>query len=611
MRLRSALSLWTLPLALVGGCLLPSFENVPASVAEGGTGSGGEPAVTAGQAGEPPQAGSPAGGEANPGGRPAEPIADSYIVQQGKRLVVSAADGVLRNDTPARLEVTAFSDADKARPKKFDAELEIAADGSLTFTPAAGFFGRYLADYTVTTQAGESATSTVTFVVQPTAVGLDAVAEGVGGVLLSAGGKDALGVSLAPLGDVNADGFADFAVGAAGASEGHGSVYVVFGRPDFGALTLGALAGSSTESRFAVLAGTAEAPISRYVGSAGRFDSDKQPDIVVGSPDSDSGRLFVVYGGSNFKASLTLSPTMPAARGIAFSGVVSGSQLGLQVTGAGDFNGDKKLDLIAGLHRDGSTQGGLCLVLENPIASVNLDEVAYGVVPDAGVFDLPRSLSFVGDVTGDGKDDVLASSARHVALLFGQGSVAELPDSISVVASQKRGLLRVRENDASGSAPVASLADVNGDKVADFAYCDQFSGEAVCNVFFGPRSQTDSLDDADWQLGGLATSPALPLLAPGADVNQDGFADLVLAESSTAYVVFGRDAGFGAVDVASLGSDGFSLEAPAAGALEAAATVGDVNGDGFEDFAFGVPSAAKGAGQVYVVLGGPFAADQR
>jgi hypothetical protein len=608
---RSALWLWTLPLAWLGGCLLPSFENVPTSVAEGGSGNAGEPGVVAGAAGEQAQGGTPAGGEGNTDGRAAQPVADSYVVQQGKPLVLSAADGVLSNDTPARLEVTDFSHADKARPKAYDAELDIAPDGSLTFTPADAFFGRYVADYTVTTPDGQTATSTVTFLVQPSAVGLDAVADGVGGVLLSGGGKDALGVSLAPLGDVNADGFADFAVGASGASEGYGSVYVVFGRPDFSALTLGALADSSSEARFAVLAGSQEAPISRFVSSAGRFDSDKQQDIVVGSPESEAGTVFVVYGGANFGPSLTLTTPMPAARGVAFSGVVSGSRLGLQVSGAGDFNGDNKRDLIAGLHRDGSTQGGLCLLLENPVASVSLDEVEYGVVPDSGVFDLPQALSFAGDLTGDGKDDVLASSARHVALLFGQGSVAELPDDISLVADQKRGLLRMRENGASGSAPVAALGDVNGDDQADFAYCDQFSGEALCKVFFGPRTLTDSLADADWQLGDLAASPALPLLASGADLNQDGFADLLLAEADTAYVVFGRDAGFGAVDVASLGSDGFSLEAPAEGKLEAIATIGDVNGDGFEDFAFGVPSAAGGSGYVYVVLGGPFAADQR
>lgn len=609
MRQRSALWLWTLPLALMGGCLLPSFENVPASMAEGGGGSGGEPAVVAGAAGEAPQGGAPVGGDGNTGGRAPKAVADSYVVQQGKSLVVSAVNGVLSNDTPARIEVSEFSDADKARPKVYDAKLEIAPDGSLTFQPAANFFGRYVADYTVTTPDGQTAASTVTFVVQPTAVGLDAVADGVGGVLLSGGGKDALGVSLSPLGDVNGDGFDDFAVGASGASGGYGSVYVVFGRADFSALTLGTLADSSTETRFAVLAGSEEAPISRFVASAGRFDSDKIRDIVVGSPDSDTGRLFVVYGGADLKATLTLA-TMKDERGVTFSGVISGSRLGLQVSGAGDFNGDKKLDLVAGLHPTGDTRGGLCLVLENPVASANLDQLAHGVVPDQGVFELPRALAFAGDVTGDGKDDVLTSSARHVALLFG-GSAAELPADISHVADESRGLLRLRENGASGSAPVAALGDVNGDKIADFAYCDQFSGEALCNVFFGPRSLTDSLDEADWQLGGLASSPALPLLAPGADLNQDGFAELLLAEAGAAYVVFGREAGFGAVDVASLGSDGFSLAAPAVGQLEAVATIGDVNGDGFEDFALGVPSAAKGSGQVYVVLGGPFAADQR
>jgi len=610
MRRSSAWWLWALPLSLMGGCLLPSFENVPApELAEGGAGSGGEPAVVvAGQAGEPPQSGAPSGGEGNPGGRAPEPAPDNYVLQQGKTLVINAADGVLSNDTPASLEVTAASDAAPGLPKKYRADLDIAADGSLTFTPAASFFGRYVADYTVTAPTGETATSTVTFVVQPAAAGLDAVASGVGGALLEGRGKDALGVALTALGDVNADGFDDFAAGASGASDGYGSVYVVFGGPDFGALTLDAPAAS--ETRFAALAGSAEAPISRYVSSAGRFDADKQRDLAVGSPDSDSGRVFVVYGGSNFPASLTLS-AMPAARGVVVSGVISGSRLGLDVSGPGDFNGDGKVDLLTGLHRDGSTKGGLCVLLENPTSSGALDEVAYGVVPDSGVFDLPQALSYAGDVTGDGKDDVLASSARHVALLFGRENVADLPGDISVVASQGRGLLRVRENTASGRAPVAALGDVNGDGEADFAYCDQFSGDARCEVFFGPRALTDSLADADWQLGDLAESPALPLLASGADLNRDGFSDLLLAEAGSAYVVFGREAGFGAVDLASLGSDGFSLEAPSEGPLESVASIGDVNGDGFGDFAFGVPTAAAGAGHVYVVLGGPFAADQR
>src|SRR5690606_2136815 len=108
-----------------------------------------------------------------------------------------------------------------------------------------------------------------------------------------------------------------------------------------------------------------------------------------------------------------------------------------------------------------------------------------------------------------------------------------------------------------------------------------------CLVFFralelGDQAQ-DPLASGDWTVEGFAGAPTPPLVAGGADLNQDGFADLLLADSEAAYVVFGRDAGFGAVDVGSLGSDGFSLRAASAGSLAALSSIGDVNGDGYGD----------------------------
>jgi hypothetical protein len=601
---------WLTPLTLLGGCLLPSYENVASSVVpEAGSDAGGSANVVAGAPGEATGgAGAPAGGD-GPRGEAPKAVADTFVVQQGKAFKVKAANGVLSNDSPGGLEVISQDDTDKKRPKAYDADVAIAADGSLSFEPAAAFFGRYYVDYTVEDSAGQTATATVTFIVQPVDAGLDATVDGIGGVMLTGGGQDAVGTALAPLGDVNGDGFDDFAVGASGASAGNGSIYVVFGRADFAALTLGALAGSSTEARFAVLAGSAEAPISKFVASAGRFNSDELNDILVGSPDSDTGRLFVVYGDRDLKPSLTLSK-MSDAQGLTLSGLTSNNLLGLNVSGGGDFNGDHKTDLVGGIHPDGSTQGGLCLLLENPVTSQSLDKLSYAVIKDAGVYDLPNSLAFAGDVTGDGKDDLLASSNRHVALLFGQGSKAEIPADILGV-DNNRGLLRLRENGVTDTAPVAAAGDVNGDDVADFTFCDQFGGDAQCYVFFGPLSLADSLDKPDWKLAGFATSPALPRLASGTDINQDGFADQVVAEAGAAYVVFGRDAGFGTVDVSSLGSDGFSLAAVGAGTLASVATIGDVNGDGYGDFAVGEPTAGGGVGQVYVVFGGPFSADQR
>lgn len=140
MRPRSPLWLWCSPLALVGGCLLPSFENVPADVVpEGGSDGGGSASVVAGAAGEAPEGGAPAGGNGPTNPSAPKLAIDTYVVQQGKSLKLDATKGVLSNDSPSGLVVTAFSDADKNRPKAYDATVDIAADGSISFKPAAAF----------------------------------------------------------------------------------------------------------------------------------------------------------------------------------------------------------------------------------------------------------------------------------------------------------------------------------------------------------------------------------------------------------------------------------------------------------------------------------------
>lgn len=608
MRRQSMLWAWCLPLALLGGCLLPNFENVSAVVdAEGGAGSGGSAGQAPAEAGEPSLGGAPVGGNGGDTPSELELEPDTYVVQQGKVLKVAAARGVLSNDPTLGLEVADFNDSDRNRPPAYDAELNVGADGSLTFKPAAAFFGQYQARYSVSGPNGETGSGLITFIVQPSAATLTPLEVGIGGVTLTGGSKDAMGGAIAALGDVNADGFDDFAVGASGVAGGKGAVYVIFGRSDFSALTLGALADSSVEDRYAVLAGSEAAPISQFFGPAGKFNADKSPDIVVGAPDSDTGRVFVVYGGKGLKGTITLSTMMDT--GLSLSGEFQDGALGRGVAGGGDFNGDGKFDLLAGgTAMNGN--GSLYLVLENPADSTSINQVQNrSQIEDGAAGDLPQSLAFIGDVNGDGKDDLLATSSRNVALLLGQGALADVPADIADIVRDKRGLVHVREN-TSGVASVAAAGDLNGDKQPDFAYCDRFKmGGTQCYAFFGPRDLSGSLEKPDWQLTGFMDLP--PFLATGADLNQDGFADLAVAEEGKAYVVFGRDSGFGAVDVKSLGSDGFSLAAPDGGAIASVATLGDINGDGYGDVAVGDPTASGGVGRVYVVFGGPYGAEQR
>ena len=93
-------------------------------------------------------------------------------------------------------------------------------------------------------------------------------------------------------------------------------------------------------------------------------------------------------------------------------------------------------------------------------------------------------------------------------------------------------------------------------------------------------------------------------MASAGDVNGDGFDDLIVgALGSASCVVFGKASGFAAnIDLSSLdGTTGFRL-----GGSTAAASAGDVNGDGFADLivgsAYDSPHGAS-SGASYIVFG--------
>jgi hypothetical protein len=106
-------------------------------------------------------------------------------------------------------------------------------------------------------------------------------------------------------------------------------------------------------------------------------------------------------------------------------------------------------------------------------------------------------------------------------------------------------------------------------------------------------------------------------VARAGDINGDGIEDLLIGAAGavqyrgTAYVVFGRAAGFPAeLDLASLdGANGFVLkgdESQQAIAGESVSGAGDVNGDGFDDLIVGAPwwgSNLTFVGKAYVVFG--------
>jgi len=184
--------------------------------------------------------------------------------------------------------------------------------------------------------------------------------------------------------------------------------------------------------------------------------------------------------------------------------------------------------------------------------------------------------------------------------------------------------------------PMTPAGDMNGDSIDDLAlgFCD--NGDAVVAVLFGrptypaiysPVYVPDSTESDVMLLvreDSCSESGALVPLDGDFDFNGDGWDDLLVGTVTTdplgqdtgpTYVVYGSPSIGGEFDLARLdpeanpgGADGFRI-LPESGRVnfETAISLGDFDGDGFDDLLLGVPySGASGltdAGSVYLLYG--------
>ena len=418
--------------------------------------------------------------------------------------------------------------------------------------------------------------------------------------------------------DLNGDGHTDMAVGGPGDEE----VAVWFGPLSEGPTRTGS-------PDLVIVGGDGTGTV---LARGGDFDGDGLDDLVVGAPDSDDtysngGAVYVLLGAPDLSGELSF----PTDADLVFTPEAADDGLGVSVAGGTDLDGDGLDDLVFGADAGGGRVGGegaaYVVYGGRAVGTWGADTADHILGGESFSDGAGASVSFAGDVDGDGEQDLLVGSPDLVEGRGGAYLVRGPLDAAFIDLATVRG--RFIGVDYTGTT-VAGVGDLNADGYDDIAVgAPGFSGSSysagALHVFFGPIAPAHHLvADAPLIIEGDAGGDMMGLSVAAAsggttDVDGDGYADLFVGtpysdvywtDAGGAWLYYGPlSAGTLTTADADVAFDGY-FSGQTGRSLDVA---GDLDGDGYGDVVVGAPNARVSmwswvsysyAGSAYVWRGG-------
>jgi hypothetical protein len=179
-------------------------------------------------------------------------------------------------------------------------------------------------------------------------------------------------------------------------------------------------------------------------------------DFVVGTPDSLTGSAYVYFGSS------VGLPT----RGATLTGELNGDQFGWSVAIIGDINNDGIADVAVGAPEQGiaDINRGSVYIYHGPVVGAISPTLVLSGEGDLDNFG--TSVAGAGDVNGDGFDDLIVGASKNTDGGIEAGKAYVYYGSFTGVSQDNFTAVTGRDNDKLG-ASVQGAGDVNGDGFDD------------------------------------------------------------------------------------------------------------------------------------------------